>query len=382
MLTLSDSAEERAAREETRNWAKATIPDELRWREDTEGLLEVDRLLSEHGLLAVGWPVEYGGRAFSPSIEAVVSEELGLAGIQRAKSPSHSGVNNLGPALIAHASEEQKARYLSGILQVRELWCQGFSEPEAGSDLASVRTTARVEGDHFIINGSKIWTSGAHRATWIYALVRTGTKQSRHRGISFVVFPMTTPGVSHRPIQQITGGSEFSEVFFDDVHVPVENCIGPIDGGWAVAMTLLASERLSGRFRYASFARELETLAAAVAADAGANDRPVGDLALRDLGRAFAEIEGMAAIARRVESLRAAGGETGHLSSVNKIWWPVAHQKIQDLGLALSTGMQSDPSQWYLGWLNSRPESIYGGSLQIQRNIISERYLGMPKANR
>lgn len=379
MLTLDESAEEKAFRAEIRDWAATNIPKRLQWNEDHDALLEVDHILGRHDLLAPGWPEQYGGRGMSPSRVAIVSEELARVGVQRAKAPSQSGVNNLGPALIAHASPEQLAFFLPRILSSEIQWCQGFSEPEAGSDLASLRTTARLDGDHFVVNGSKIWTSGADRANWIYALVRTGTREERHRGITFLVFEMATPGVTIRPIETIIGGREFCEVFFDNVEVPQENVIGERGGGWAVSMTLLASERLSGRHRYASFRREYEQLAAALAGADGNDARP--DLH-RELGRAIAEVEGMAALGRRVESLLGAGKDLGAIPSVNKIWWPLAHQRLAELGWKIATSRRTDPSVWYETWLSSRPESIYGGSAQIQRNIIAERFLGMPRAAR
>jgi alkylation response protein AidB-like acyl-CoA dehydrogenase len=376
MLTLKETDEEQRFRAEMRAWAEANIPEHLRWKEDFDSLREIDRILSQHGLLAVSWPSEYGGRGMSPTLELILTEELGRVGVQKAKSPSHSGVNNLGPALIAHASPEQLEFFLPKILSSEIKWCQGFSEPEAGSDLASLRTTARLDGDQWVVNGSKIWTSGAQHANWIYALVRTGTREERHRGITFLVFEMASPGVTFRPIEQITGGSDFCEVFFDDVRVPEQNVIGEVGGGWAVSMTLLASERLSGRHRYNSFRREYQTLAAWLASDQDAHDLH------RELGRVIAEVEGMAALGRRVESLRQAGGELGALPQVNKLWWPAAHQRLAELGWKMSAARRCDPSDWYLAWLSSRPESIYGGSAQIQRNIISERFLGLPRAPR
>jgi alkylation response protein AidB-like acyl-CoA dehydrogenase len=376
MLTLDETAEEIALRAEMRQWAETHIPEDLRWKEDFDSLLAVDRILSSHRLLAVGWPEEYGGRGWSPTLELILAEELGRVGVQKAKAPSQSGVNNLGPALIKHASPEQLAFFLPKILASEIKWCQGFSEPEAGSDLASLRTTAVLDGDEWVVNGSKIWTSGAQRANWIYCLVRTGTREQRHRGITFLVFEMSTPGITYRPIEQITGGSDFCEVFLDDVRVPKENVIGEIGGGWAVSMTLLASERLSGRHRYSAFRREYEQLAASLVPT-----RDTTDLH-RELGRSIAEVEGMAALGRRVESLRQAGKDVGAIPQVNKLCWSSAHQRLVELGWKISTEQRADSADWYVGWLGARPESIYGGAAQIQRNIIAERFLGLPRAPR
>jgi alkylation response protein AidB-like acyl-CoA dehydrogenase len=361
-----------------RAWTER-LPEGLRASVRFEDLVAVDQLLGRAGLLGISWPVEYGGRAAPPSHEAVLTEELGAVGIRRAVSPSHQGVNNLGPALIAHGSEVQKRRHLSAILAGREVWCQGFSEPDAGSDLANVRTSARRDGDRFVVNGSKVWTSGAEHADWIFLLVRTGPAGDRHRGLTFLLAPMDAPGITMRPIHQITGESEFCEVFLDDVPVDVGGLVGEVGDGWRVAMTLLSAERLSGRFRYTTFRRDAHVLAGQVAAQ---TDGDVPEAILRDLGLAMADIEGMGALALRVDSLRTAGKEDRGLPSVNKLWWPAAHQRFLDLELRLAGDLGLDPSSAYLRWLDARAESIYGGSAQIQRNIISERVLGMPRSAR
>jgi alkylation response protein AidB-like acyl-CoA dehydrogenase len=254
------------------------------------------------------------------------------------------------------------------------VWCQGFSETEAGSDLAAVRTAARRVDGGFVVDGAKIWTSGAADADWIYLLVRTGTREERHRGLSFLIAPMTSPGITTRPIEQITGNSEFGAVTLEGVHVPDENRLGAVGEGWTVAMTLLAAERLSGRHRYGLFRHELAELATMIAG----RSTPRAD-ALRDLGQRVAEIEGMGALARRAESMLAAGVDPGPLPSINKVWWPIAHQKLVEAGLLRSGPAGADPAVWYRRWLDARPESIYGGAAQIQRNIIAERFLGLPR---
>jgi alkylation response protein AidB-like acyl-CoA dehydrogenase len=378
VLTLHDGPEEAAFRSEVRAWAEQ-LPAGLGWRDDYPSRLDVDRRLSRAGLLGISWPEEYGGRGAPPLLEAVLTEELGRVGVRRARSPSHQGINNLGPALIRHASHDQKERFLPAILAAREVWCQGFSEPDAGSDLANVRTTATPDGDQLILRGSKIWTSGADHADWIYALVRTGTVADRHKGLSFVLLAMTTPGITVRPIRQITGGTEFSEVFFDDVVVPRTGLVGAIGEGWRVAMTLLASERLSGRFRYATFRAEAAELARQIRDGAADDERA---LWLSQLGRAVAEIEGVGSLSLRVDSLRAAGLDASGLAPVNKLWWPAAHQRFLEMALRAATAFGTDPDHWYARWLESRPESIYGGSAQIQRNILSERHLGLPRGGR
>jgi alkylation response protein AidB-like acyl-CoA dehydrogenase len=228
-----------------------------------------------------------------------------------------------------------------------------------------------------VVNGSKIWTSHADRANWIYALVRTGTREERHRGITMLVFEMASSGITFKPIRQITGASEFCEVFFDDVRVPAANVIGEVGKGWAVANTLLAAERLSGRYRYAAFKRQYMDIAAMLTTGG-----PPRDDEIRDLGRAIAEIEGIASLSKRVESLTNAGKDIGVLPQVNKVWWPRAHQQMTELALKLTTSRRGDPSRWYELWLDARPESIYGGTTQIHRDIIAERLLGLPRGRR
>jgi alkylation response protein AidB-like acyl-CoA dehydrogenase len=190
---------------------------------------------------------------------------------------------------------------------------------------------------------------------------------------------MTSPGLTVRTIRQITGGREFSEVFFDDVAVPRSMVVGGIGDGWRVAMTLLASERLSGRFRYATFRAEAAELARQIDAGVSAADR---SLWLSQLGRAVADIEGVGSVSLRVDSLRAAGRDASALAPVNKLWWPAAHQRLMELALRAATACRVEADRWYSGWLESRPESIYGGSAQIQRNILSERHLGLPRGGR
>lgn len=377
MLTLEETPAEEQFRREVRDWAEANIPEGLRWSDNHADLLAIDRILGDAGMLASGWPVEFGGRGLPPVMVAIVVEELSRVGVQPAKAPSQPGVNNLAPGLMAHATPEQLAFFLPRMLKSEILWCQGFSEPEAGSDLASLRTTARLDGIDWVVNGSKIWTSHAEHANWIYALVRTGTQEELHRGISMVVFEMSSSGVTLRPVEQITGTSEFCEVFFDNVRVPRSNVIGDVGQGWAVANTILASERLTGRYRYPGFRRQYEEIAAMLADGGSPREDEV-----RDLGRAVAEIEGMAALSKRVESLMSAGQNLGVLPQVNKVWWPRAHQEMTELALRVATSRRADPSRWYELWLAARPESIYGGTAQIQRDIIAERLLGLPKGRR
>jgi alkylation response protein AidB-like acyl-CoA dehydrogenase len=377
VLTVRETEEEQRYRADIAAWADTHLPLRLRWRADHESLLEIDRLLAAHDLLAPAWPAEYGGRDLSPSLQLVLDDALGQLGVQRAKAPSHQGVDNLGPTLIRHGRADQRRFFLPRILSTEHLWCQGFSEPDAGSDLASLRTSARRDGTEFVVNGSKVWTSGAEHAGWMYALVRTGTTEERHRGLTFLLLEMPTAGVTWRPIEQITGERDFCQVFFDDARVPVANVVGDIGAGWSVALTLLDFERLSGRHRLQSFRRECEALAALIAAAPA--DRQDGLVV--GLGRCVAEIEGMAALAMRAESLHQAGQPPAALPSVNKLWWPLAHQRLVEFAWKTANALRLDDGTWYRAWLAARAESIYGGSRQIQRNILAERFLGLPKSS-
>jgi alkylation response protein AidB-like acyl-CoA dehydrogenase len=379
MLTLDETGEEHAFRQSVRQWIASAVPPERRFPTDFAGRLELDRILAAAGYLGFTWPTEYGGKEASPILAAILYEELGAIGFVSTASPSHQGTNNIGPTIVAHGSDSQKAEFLPGIMQVRDVWCQGFSEPEAGSDLANVRASAAPGPDEsWVLNGQKIWTTYAHEAGWIYVLARTGPPEARHRNLSMFLVPMSTEGITVRPIRQITDETEFDEVFFDDVHVPAANVLGEVGDGWQVAMTTLQSERLSGRHRYFRFRRDLRRLARDIDERKGA---PAFDSWLIELGHRAAEIEAMRPLALRAESLAARGEPVGSLPSVAKLWWPVAWQELCELGqrVTSSTPDIEDDGRWYFEWLESRPASIYGGSAQVQRNIIAERTLGLPR---
>jgi alkylation response protein AidB-like acyl-CoA dehydrogenase len=382
VLTLDETEEERSFRASVRQWLDEAVPAERRFPTDFAGRLALDRILAEAGYIGFTWPTAYGGKEASPILAAMLYEELGAIGYVSTAAPSHQGTNNIGPTIVAHGSDGQKAEFLPGIMQVRDIWCQGFSEPEAGSDLANVRTSAAPgPGGDWVLNGQKIWTTYAHEADWIYVLARTGPPEARYRNLSMFLVPMSTPGITVRPIRQITDETEFDEVFFDDVRVAAGNVLGEVGGGWQVAMTTLQSERLSGRHRYFRFRDDLRRLAS----DIGARkDSPSFDSWLIELGRRAAEIEAMRPLSLRAESLAAHDLPVGSLPSVAKLWWPVAWQELCELGqrVTSSTPGMEDDGRWYFEWLESRPASIYGGSAQVQRNIIAERTLGLPREPR
>jgi alkylation response protein AidB-like acyl-CoA dehydrogenase len=349
-----------------------------REHEAFEERLAWDRHLAAAGWSCLGWPVEFGGRGASVARQVIFHEEYA-----RADAParvSHLGEQLLGPTLIAFGTDEQRARFLPRIVAVEELWCQGYSEPGAGSDLAAVTTTAVPDGDEWVVTGQKVWTSLAHVADWCFALVRTSPPgERRHAGLSYLLVPMRQPGVTVRPIRQLTGTSEFNEVFFDGARTARDLVVGGIGDGWRVAMGTLAYERgVATLGQQVGFRRELDALVA-VAQRTGAADDPV----LRDkLTRARIGLEVMRAHAVRTM-------DSGGHPSVAKLIWAQWHRGLGELAMevvgAASTvarGAPYDIDEWQRLFLFSRADTIYGGSDEIQRNIIAERVLGLPRGDR
>ena len=339
--------------------------------------MEWDRHLAAAGWTCLGWPVEYGGRGASIEERVVFHEEYARAGAPA--RVSHFGEELLGPTLIALGTPEQRRRFLPPIKRVEELWCQGYSEPGAGSDLASVSTSAVRDGDEWVITGQKVWTSLAHLAQWCFAVVRTEPGSIRHAGLSYLLIPMDQPGVEMRPIEQLTGGSEFNEVFFSAARTAASHVVGPVGEGWRVAMTTLGFERGAATLgQQVGFRRELDALVT-LARDTGALDDPV----LRDkLTRARIGLDVM-----RWHALRTIGADNaGEGASVTKLVWANWHRGLGELAMDVlgAAGMATDGglSEWQRLFLFTRADTIYGGSDEIQRNIIAERVLGLPKEAR
>ncbi len=337
--------------------------------------IEWDRHLAAAGWTCLGWPAEHGGRDASLEEQVVFHEEYA-----RAAAParvSHVGEELLGPTLIALGTPAQRARFLPPIKRVEELWCQGYSEPGAGSDLASVSTAAVRDGDEWVITGQKVWTSLAHVAQWCFALTRTSPGSRRHAGLSYLLVPMDQPGVQVRPIEQLTGGSEFNEVFFDGARTAADLVVGEVGGGWTVAMRTLAFERGAATLGLqVGFRRELDALVA-LARRTGALDDPV----LRDrLTRARIGLDVM-----RWHALRTIDGDG---ASVTKLVWANWHRGLGELAMevlgaaGLATDETGELTEWQRLFLFSRADTIYGGSNEIQRNIIAERVLGLPREAR
>jgi alkylation response protein AidB-like acyl-CoA dehydrogenase len=334
---------------------------------------EWDRHLAAAGWTCLGWPVEHGGRGLSLDQQVIFHEEYALA-----DAPSrinHFGEELLGPTLIEFGTSAQCQRFLPAIKAVDELWCQGYSEPGAGSDLASVSTSAVLDGDDWVITGQKVWTSFAHVADWIFVLARTTPGSRRHEGLSYLLVPMDQPGVQVRPIVQLTGTAEFNEVFFDGARTARDLVVGEVGDGWRVAMGTLAFERgVATVGQQVGFRRELSSLVD-LARRSGAIEDPV----LREkLARARVGLEVM-----RAHAMRTLGSVEPGTASVAKLVWANWHQALGELAMeirgAASMVHDGDLDQWQRLFLFSRADTIYGGSNEIQRNIIAERVLGLPR---
>ncbi len=355
--------------------------------------------LQRRGLLGITWPQEYGGRGLTKLHQVVLMEELATAGVPYGNGNDTFGIKMAGNTVLMWGTEAQKRQFLPRILSGADRWCQGYSEPGAGSDLASLRTRAVADGDAWVLDGQKIWTSQAHRANWIFVLARTDPAVPRHQGISFLLVPMDQPGVVVRPIRSATGASEFNEVFLDGARTPLENVVGPVNGGWKVAQTLLGYERGDEAatnpilFR-AEFDRLVE-----LAREQGRADDPI----VRDrLAQLLVEVEIMRFLGYRVLSGYLSGAAPGPEASIAKLYWSEYHQRATDLALELA-GMRAqvvtgraplrgyrtdDPGapnttgSWIGSYLNARAGTIYAGTSEIQRNILAETVLGLPKEPR
>ncbi|ETK36996.1 acyl-CoA dehydrogenase family protein [Microbispora sp. ATCC PTA-5024] len=342
-----------------------------------------ERHMAAAGWTCVGWPELHGGRGASVERQVAFHEEYALA--DAPARVNHIGENLLGPTLIAYGTQEQRRRFLPEIAAVRELWCQGYSEPDAGSDLAGVRTRARLDGGRWRVDGQKVWTSLALEADWCFALCRTEPGSSRSRGLSFLLVPMRQDGVEVRPITQITGTSEFNEVFFDGAVTDAANIVGAPGDGWRIATATLGFERgVATLGQQVGFRREFEGLVR-LARRTGAVDDPL----LRDrIVRAWIGLQVLRLNAVRTMAGVAAGAP-GPESSISKISWATWHQELGELAMdvlgAAGTVAEGPPyelGEWQRLFLFSRADTIYAGSNEIQRQIIAERVLGLPREPR
>ena len=371
-------------RREVRAWLAANRParaeriphDEASLAAEFAFLRDWQQRLHAAGYVGLLWPREYGGRGARPTAQAILNEELA-----RARAPqllNRVGVNNTGPTLIAHGTEAQKRRHLPEILSADEIWCQLFSEPGAGSDLAALRTRAEADGDGFLVTGQKVWTSYAGLSGWAILLARTDPALPKHRGITYFLLDMRSPGITVRPLRQATGSTEFSEVFLDRVQVPREHVVGAVNQGWQIAMTTLAHERGTG------FAFKEQVLQRIALEDAIALARGTGrardPVVRQEIARRWIDVEIMRLMNCRTLTRLERGEEPGPESSLVKLFWAELTQRLHELGLALEGPCgQLAEGRWQQAWLWSRVASIAGGTSEVQANIIAQRLLGLPR---
>ena len=389
-MDLRFSAEDEDFRREAREWLTDKLSGEfanVRGRGgpgDEHALFEErlawERALGEARWSVVAWPEEYGGRGLSVTQQVIFYEEYA-----RAQGPGRVGIVGeglLGPTIIHFGNDRQKQRFLPPIASGEELWCQGYSEPNAGSDLANVQTRAELDGDEWVITGQKVWTSLATWADWCFVLCRTDRDAPKHRGISYLLVPMRQPGIEIRPIAQITGTSEFNEVFFSGARTAAENVLGEVNGGWKVAMGTLAFERGALTLgQQLSFENELTAIRELVTKRGLADDRVlrqrVADIAIRLRIMRYNALRSLTPLSR---------GEMTPLTAVHKLYWATVHQDLGELAMdVLGPDAEiADELPYELAplqrlFLYTRADTIYGGSHEIQRNIVGERALGLPK---
>jgi alkylation response protein AidB-like acyl-CoA dehydrogenase len=394
-------------RAEVRSWLAANLPDgwlsgelEMTPEQREQFRIEWNAKLHDAGWICASWPTEYGGRGLTPLENIILTEEFG-----RARAPMRAdwfGDTLVGPTILRWGTEEQKQEYIPKILRGEITWCQGFSEPEAGSDLASLRTTARLDGDEWIINGQKIWTTRADDADYIFLLARTDPDATKHRGLSYLLVPMRQAGVEVRPIEQLDGAADFSEVFFTDARAPEDCVVGGLNNGWQVAMTTLGFERgVSASMSHRRFEKELDGIFAEAKRTAAADDPVIRQRLVEQWIRVTLIRYGNMRILFDVLNET---GQAKRLSAMTKLWWSETHRATMDLALdvlgpegQILTGDLSETEKWIPGiglrrgrdeypasarqraFLFSRSDTIGGGTSEIQRNVIAQRVLKLPR---
>ena len=396
-MDLNYTAEDVAFRKQVRSWLEHHMPRHIKTLDERRAW---HRRLYEAGYLGMGWPREYGGQGARPMEQAIVADEMARSG---APAPTNGlGLGIAGPTIVVHGTDAQKRRYLRKILTAEEMWCQLYSEPNAGSDLAALRTAAVDRGDHFEINGQKIWTSGGASADWGLLLARTDPAVPKHKGITCFLMDMRQPGVDVRPLKQITGSSEFCEVFMTGARVEKENMIGRLGEGWGIAQTTLGYERggraLARVTTYASQYRQLVDAARRLKR----NGRPIVDdpVTRQKLGRVWADLEVERYGALRTLTMLERGEHPGAGGSITKLSYSEFEKRFMELAeeilgpygqltdgvpaeyrLEVDTAI-GDHGTWAYAFLWSRAGTIYAGSSEIQKNVIGERILGLPKEAR
>jgi len=378
------NADAEAFRAELRGWLDASFTADVaealqQWGTD-EGFVahrKWNATLVDAGYGAIAWPVEFGGRAAGILEQLVYNEEMARAG---APGPVNAiGVANIAPAIMTFGTTEQKERFLAPLLRGDEIWSQGMSEPEAGSDLASLRCRAVLDGDHFVVNGQKTWNSNGDRADWCQLYVRTNTEVAKHKGITCLLVDMRTPGVEARPILTMAGDSGFSELFFTDARVPVSAVLGEIDQGWTVATSTLSNERAGVASLYLNLRRKLDRLLDAASEPGPDGVRPVDSPVVRDeLMARYIDTRNLEFLAKRSLGLALSGKPPGAEGSVIKLAWAKSEQAVAMTAVDV-LGMRALSDSWGSGMLGSRSLTIAGGTTEVNRNIVGERVLGLPR---
>jgi len=386
------SENERRFRDELRGWLERNLPADWRSKHPKEPWTDARRdlarrwqaKLAEGRYVALDWPIEWGGRDASLAERIIIQTELIAARAPRIIG--HVGLDLVGPALLSHGSEAQKKRYLESIRTSKELWCQGFSEPNAGSDLGGLRTRAVLDGDHYVVSGQKVWTSVAEVADWCFLLARTDSEAKKHAGISALLVDMKQPGITVRPLHQLTGEAEFNEVFFDGVRVPRENVVGKPGDGWKIAMGILAHERgPMWAFMFHGYMTEDLSQLLALAKRRGLADDPV---VRQRLARAHGDIEIMRLLGCRSLTAESRGEPIGPKTSLEKLFGSELSQRVRELavdvlGPSVLLGMDDERAEWEGRWLRfylfSRADTIMGGTSEVQRTVIAHQLLGLPR---
>ncbi|MCA9848427.1 MAG: acyl-CoA dehydrogenase family protein [Dehalococcoidia bacterium] len=404
-MDWNDNEEQAAFRNEVKTFLQEKLPDRYKNGGDDdefEGGWQADRLsdnaevaasakawsdaLASKGWIAPHWPKEYGGASLSPMEQFIYNMEMAESGAPRVGG---SGVGMLGPTLIVHGTEEQKAQHLGGILSGEVVWAQGYSEPGAGSDLASLQTRAIRDGDEYVVNGQKIWTSGAHHADWLFMLARTDPDAPKHRGISFLLTPKSAPGISVRPLINMAWSHGFNETFFEDVHIPVSNRVGEENRGWYVGMTLLDYER-SNITGAVSARKDIDELIGYASGEGKSRSRLDSFNSLRlDVADRFIETEVMYNFSFRIISMQARGLIPNYEASTSKLYNSELVQRLSNTGMKVfglysnvwdkKSGYSPVKSKFTQRYVSSVSATIAAGSSEIQRNIIATRGLGLPR---
>jgi alkylation response protein AidB-like acyl-CoA dehydrogenase len=394
-MDLNLTPDEAAFRDELRPWLAANVPKDWNtWREKPleesfPYLRSWQRKLHEGGWAAVSWPKEYGGRSATLMQQAIFWEEM--ARVEAPPMANALGLGLIGPTIIALGTDAQKKRFIPKILSAEEIWCQGFSEPNAGSDLASLQSEARLDGDHYIVNGQKVWTSYGWVGDWCELVVRTDLDVPKHKGLTVLLVNMKAPGVEVRPLRQMTGESEFNELFFRDVRVPVENVLGKVNDGWNVAVSTLMYERGSyGARLHLIFKRNISRLIELARTMPRNGGTAAEDSRIRQkLAQCVAEIEIMRLNQLRAFSRITATGVPGPEGSIQKIFWSELNQRVQQLAQEIlgpygqllgKDSLAVDKGLWSYGYLRARGNTIEAGTSEVQRNIIGHFVLGLPRS--